>query len=317
MPTTAPSFAGRIEPPLPPRNHVARPRLREALDAAVPHSVTLVVAPAGFGKTVALADFARTAEFPVAWLSMVSADADVVTFADTLVRAVQRAVPGFGERVLQIVRRAGGRAVEVLAAELADELAERGGPIGLVLDDFHAVDPDAKETADAVRLVDLLLERAPPNLFVLIGSRTLPALRHADFASAGRLHGVAAEELRFTPAEVAEWLGVEPSDRRAAEAYDRTQGWAAALLLGGVALPGDALAGYLKREIWDGLEPEARRFFLRAAVPATLTADLCRDVLGEPKGPLYLEDARQSSLFVAALPSGQWRLHDLFRDFLR
>src|SRR5437867_2444126 len=113
MPTTAPSFAGRIEPPLPPRNHVARPRLREALDA------------------------------------------------------------------------------------------------------FHAVDPGAEETADAVRLVDLLLERAPPNLFVLIGSRTLPALRHADFASAGRLDGVAAEELRFTPAEVAEWLGVEPSDRRA------------------------------------------------------------------------------------------------------
>src|SRR5262245_24684526 len=304
MLTTATSFAGRIEPPLPPRNHVSRPRLRDALDAAVPHGVTLVVAPAGFGKTVALADFARTAEFPVAWLSMVSADADVVTFADTLVHAVQRVVPRFGERVLSIVRRASGRAVELLAAELADELAGPGGPVGLVLDDFHAVDPAHSETADAVRLVDLLLERAPPNLFVLIGSRTLPALGHAAIASAGRLRGVAAEDLRFTPAEVADWLGVEAGDRRAAGAFGRTGGWAAALLLGGAAVPGDALAGYLKREIWDGLAPDAQRFFLKAAVPATLTADLCRDVLGEPMGPLHLEDARQSSLFVAALPSG-------------
>jgi LuxR family maltose regulon positive regulatory protein len=279
--------------------------------------VVLVVAPAGFGKTVALADFARTSGFPVAWLSMSPADADVVTFLDALVQALRRIVPDFGRRAVQIVRRSGARAYEALAAELADELATHAGPLGLVLDDFHVLDPSAGQPSESVGLIDALIERAPSNLILAIGSRTLPALRHASLAAAGRLHGVAADQLRFSREEVASFLGLAADDQQAGQAYDRTGGWAAALTLGGGFMPGEALAAYVRREIWEGLQPEVRRFLARASVPPTLSADLCRDVLDEPDGPIHLEDARRRGLFVAALPGHRWRLHDLFRDFLR
>ncbi|HEV8638493.1 MAG TPA: tetratricopeptide repeat protein, partial [Chloroflexota bacterium] len=308
-------FAARTVPPLPPARHVERPRLREAVDAAVPHGVVLVVAPAGFGKTVLLADFARTAGFPVAWLSVVAADADTVTFVEALVEAFRRVVPDFGRRALRLAQ--GGRGLTLLAAELADELGAYGSPIGLVLDDFHALDPGAGGGIETVRFVDALIERAPPNLVVAFGSRSLPALRHARLAAAERLHAVAADDLRFTPAEVAAYLDLPPEDERVAAVQERSGGWAAALLLGGASLPGDALAGYLEAEVLGQMAPEARRFMLRASVPPTLTADLCRTVLDEPEGPAYLAWAHRAGLFVSELPGGEWRLHDLFRDFLR
>ncbi|HEY3078844.1 MAG TPA: hypothetical protein VGM69_02945, partial [Chloroflexota bacterium] len=190
-------FAAWTVPPLPPARHVERPRLRDAVDAAVPRGVVLVVAPAGFGKTVLLADFARTAGFPVAWLSVVAADADTVTFVEALVEAVRRVVPDFGRRALRLAQGGGGRGLTLAAAELGEELGVHGSPVGLVLDDFHALDPEAGGGAETVRFVDALIERAPPNLVVAFGSRSLPALRHARLAAAERLHAVAADDLRF------------------------------------------------------------------------------------------------------------------------
>jgi DNA-binding SARP family transcriptional activator len=168
------------------------------------------------------------------------------------------------------------------------------------------------------RLVGTLIERAPPNVFVAVASRTLPALPHARLLAAGRMLGVAAEDLRFTPAEVGCFLGQPTDAEDVVDAYDATGGWVTALLLRdrGIGVP-RALDDYLETEVWSQQSPEVQLFLLRASVPPTLTDDLCSRVLEQPRGPAYLMEAHRAGLFVAALPDGGWRLHDLFRDFLR
>src|SRR5215213_7973857 len=97
----------RTAPPLPPANYVARPRLRDQIESAVPLGVALIVAPGGFGKTVALADFARSAPFPVAWLSVSPADADLVAFVEALSAAFRPILPRFGREAAVLVRSGG------------------------------------------------------------------------------------------------------------------------------------------------------------------------------------------------------------------
>jgi LuxR family maltose regulon positive regulatory protein len=307
------AYTGRTQPPLPPGDYVERPRLRDLLDAAVPHGLAMLVAPGGFGKTVALADFARHASFPCAWLTLTAADGDLASFADALVAALGRVLPGFGEELPRAARQGGDAAVDLLADELAAGLSGRAGPVGIVLDDFHAVD----HARDVARVLAGLLDRAPPAFFLAIGSRTLPALPHARLLAAGRLVGITAEDLRFTEGEVAAYLGTTPESELARHLFGRTSGWPAALHLANGATVQPALDDYLESEVLLQQRPAVRDFLLRASVPPILTDTLCADVLDEPRGGEYLAEAYAAGLFVAALPDGGWRIHDLFRDFLR
>src|SRR2546428_7609235 len=147
--TRARGLEARTAPPLPPANYVERPRLRDQVEGAVPLGVALIVAPGGFGKTVALADFARNAPFPVAWLSVSPADADLVAFVEALSAAFRPIVARFGREAAVLARSGGANATAALADELAGELSLYGQPIGLVLDDFHHLDG----ASDVTRLV--------------------------------------------------------------------------------------------------------------------------------------------------------------------
>lgn len=271
----------RTVPPLPPAKFVPRPRLRDTIEGAVPLGVALMVAPGGFGKTVAMADFATNATFPVAWLTVSPADADLVAFVESLTAAIRRFRAGFGKQAVKMARQSGTGAVAALAEELARELAARDDPLGLVLDDFHHLDG----VADVTRLVGLVLERLPPTCFVAVASRTLPNLPHARLLASGRMLGVAAEDLRFTRAEVAAYLGHEAEGDDAGRAHETSGGWAAALVLGGEAkgVP-SALDDYLESEVLAQQPPELRDFLMRAAVPPHLTDDLCMRVLDAPPG---------------------------------
>src|SRR5688572_25913254 len=133
-------YAARIQPPLPPGDHVERPRLRDLLDAAVPKGVAMLIAPGGFGKTVALSDFARKSSFPVAWLTVTAADGDLASFVDAVVAALRRVLPDLGDVAARAARQPADAAIAMAADELAGDLADNDTPVGLVLDDFHAVD---------------------------------------------------------------------------------------------------------------------------------------------------------------------------------
>jgi ATP/maltotriose-dependent transcriptional regulator MalT/DNA-binding SARP family transcriptional activator len=313
MPRPSRGYAARIQPPLPPGDHVERPRLRDLLDAAVPKGVALLVAPGGFGKTVALADFARKASFPVAWLSVSATDGDLASFVDAIVAALRRVVPGVGDAAVRAARQPGDAALALAADELTGDLGEHDTPVGLVLDDFHAVDFSREPS----RFIAAVLERAPAHFFMAVGSRTLPALPHARLLAAGRLAGITAEDLRFTEDEVARYLGATPDSELAQQLFGRTSGWPAALHLASGSASHAAFDDYLESEVLLQQRPTVREFLLSASVPPMLTEALCRDVLGEPRGGEYLAEAHAQGLFVAALPGGGWRIHDLFRDFLR
>src|SRR5262245_19138261 len=133
-PARARGLEARTAPPLPPANFVERGRLRDQLEGAVPLGVALIVAPGGFGKTVMLADFARNAPFPVAWLSVSPADADLVAFVEAVIGALRVVIPRFGRRALALARQGGRNATAAAADELAGELSVFGQPVGLVLD---------------------------------------------------------------------------------------------------------------------------------------------------------------------------------------
>src|SRR3954453_15126946 len=107
VPARVRGLEARTAPPLPPANYVSRPRLRDQIESAVPLGVALIVAPGGFGKTVALADFARSAPFPVAWLSVSPADADLIAFVEALIAAMRPILPRFGRGAV-VLARAGG-----------------------------------------------------------------------------------------------------------------------------------------------------------------------------------------------------------------
>ncbi|HZR00651.1 MAG TPA: tetratricopeptide repeat protein, partial [Chloroflexota bacterium] len=301
-------------PPLPPARFVDRPRLRETLAGAVPLGLAVLVAPGGFGKSVALADFAGRAPFPIAWLGLSAAECDLVAFVEALAGAVGRHVPGFGRQSVKVARQSGSNTVLALADQLAGELADHGAPIGIVLDDLHKVDG----AADVAKLVAELVERRPSNCFFAIASRTLPNLPYARLIALGRMAGIPADELRFTREEAAQFLERPPEDEEVDRVLDATGGWAAALALGtGSAHFPAVLDEYLEHEVFLQQQPPVQAFLLRASVPPTLDEDVCRRLLEAPEGPQLLTRAHRAGLFVSALPDGRWRLHDLFRDFLR
>lgn len=309
--------ATRPEPPLPPARLVERPRLRDALLGAVPLGLAVVVAPGGFGKTVALADFALHAPFPVAWLSVGPAEADLVAFVEALAGVARRASPRlgrFGRQAAKIARQAGDGVVPAVADQLAADLAEHGEPLGVVLDDFHNTD----RAPDVGRLVAALVDRVPPSFFLAVASRTLPALPYARLLALGRMAGVPAEELRFTAEETARYFGRDEHDEEVRRVHETTGGWPAALALGaGAGGFVGAVDEYLEHEVFAQQPPEVRAFLLRASVPARLDDDACRRLLDAPDGPAILARAHRAGLFVDVLPDGGWRIHDLFRDFLR
>ena len=306
--------AFQITPPGLPANYVDRPRLRAALESAVPLGVALIVAPGGFGKTVVLADFAQRAPFPFAWLTISLSDRDLVAFVDSLVASIGIILPRTANRAMRIARQGGSSAMTAAAIEIASEIAENGGPIGIVIDDFHLLDG----ASDATRFMSAFVEHMPSNCFLAVSSRTVPALPHTRLLAAGRIKGVPADDFRFTLSEVAELLHLEEDNDSVASIHAATNGWVAALRIGSSATSfTTALGSYFTDEVLRPFPPEMHQFLLRASVPLTLTRDTCERLLSEPDGMSHLEMAHQSGLFVSLAADNSYRLHDLFRDFLR
>src|SRR5262252_6386916 len=227
--------------------HVPRPQLAEALGEGLARGRVLVCAPAGFGKTALLADWARGDGRPVAWLGLDGGDSDPARFWRYVVAALDRVRPGLAERVGPPPPRSS----EGLVSALINELAADPGPdeMLLVLDDYHLVDSGPVHES-----VTFLLENLPPGLRVVVSGRADPPLPLARLRARGQLAELRAAELRFTPEEAAALLGgvvgSELTQRETAgpglpgtavaALVARTEGWAAGLQLAGLSLRGQA-----------------------------------------------------------------------------
>ena len=304
----------------------------------------LACAPAGYGKTVLLAEWVRRGRHPVAWLSLDAGDNDPARFWRHTVAALDRVRPGISERMGPLLGPPPPPSFEPLVTALINEVAgqpDADEALLLVLDDYHVISSQLVHES-----LGFLLEHRPPGLHLALTSRSDPPLALARLRARGQLTELRAAELRFTPGEAAALLqqvaaapgGARPGaplpDAAAAALAARTEGWAAGLQLAGLSLRGHndvdgfvaAFTGshryvldYLAEEVLEQQPGRVREFLLETSVLERLSGELCDAVTGRPGSQALLEQAERAGLFVVPLDEvrGWWRYHHLFADLLR
>src|SRR6516164_1624661 len=324
-------LATKLHVPRPQPGFVPRRRLVEALGEGLARGRMLVCAPAGFGKTALLADWARGGGRPVAWLGLDGGDSDPARFWRYAVAALDRARPGLAGRVGPPL----SPSAEGLVTALINELAADPGPVEvlMVLDDYHLVDSGPVHES-----VAFLLENLPPGLRVVVSGRADPPLPLARLRARGQLAELRAADLRFTPEEAAALLGEAAGPGlpgpAVAALVARTEGWAAGLQLAGLSMRGQAnpagfvaafggshrfVLDYLADEVLDGQPGPVRAFLLETSVLERLTGELCDAVTGRAGSQAMLAEVERAGLFLVPLDEvrGWWRYHHLFADLLR
>jgi ATP/maltotriose-dependent transcriptional regulator MalT len=329
---TRPLVATKLYVPRLRRGLVARPRLVDRLGGE--GRLTLVSAPAGFGKTTLLASWLgpTTEHRRVAWLSLDASDDDPVSFWTGVVTALDGAVPGLGTTPLELLRAAPTSTDPVLTA-LLNELAATLDEVWLILDDYHLV-----RDQEIGRGMTFLVEHLPPQAHVVLSTRADPDLPLARWRVRGELVEIRAVDLRFSSAEAAAYLdeaiGVQLTAEQVQALEGRTEGWIAALQLAAISLQGRDdvpafIAGFAgdDRYVFDYLVEEVlahqpqpvRDFLLRSAVLDRLTGPLCDAVLDRDDSGTVLQTLERANLFLVALDDRRewYRYHQLFADVLR
>lgn len=325
-----PLLAGKVLPPWTRPTAVSRPRLLARLDTA-PTPLTVVVAPAGWGKTTLLAQWAAGAG--AAWLTLDETDNDPSRFWTYVITALQRRRPELGVAALAALRVPGLDPLEVAVPTLVNDLTAMREPLALVLDDAHLItDRRIHES------VEFLLTYLPATLRVVVAARFDPPLPLARLRARGQLTEVRAADLGFAPPEAAELVHdvgqVELDDEQAAGLVRRTEGWAAGLHLAALALRGApdpagraaAIRGddrhvidYLGAEVLARLPEGHRRFLARSSVLDRMSGPLCDAALQREDSAELLDALERAGLFLVPLDERhEWyRYHRLFRDALR
>jgi LuxR family maltose regulon positive regulatory protein len=318
------------------RSLVVRPRLHEHLSRGAESKLTLISAPAGFGKTTVLAEWlaAVPAGGPsAAWLSLDPGDTGPASFWTYVIAALQTVAPEVGAAALSLLVSPRPPPIQTVLAPLLNELNTVSNDIVLVLDDYHVVDaPDVQGG------MAFLLEHLPPQLHVVIASRADPALPLARLRARGELAEIRAADLRFTPDEAAAYLnqamGLDLAAQDVAALEARTEGWIAALQLAALSMQGrDDIAGfiegfagddryivdYLVEEVLHRQPEQVRSFLLQTSILDRLSGPLCDAVTGRGGGKAMLEALDRGNLFLVPLDDRRrwYRYHHLFADVLR
>ena len=316
------------------RGHVSRAAALLVLERSAEARLTLVSAPAGFGKTTLLAEWLRLPAFAdrkVAWLSLDDGDRDPATFITYALTALERVLPGVATPSLALLSAAPARIEPALAA-LLNGLASTADDVWLVLDDYHLV--DGPEIGEAVRF---LIDHLPSQAHIMIGTRADPAFPLSRLRARGQLAEVRARDLRFSQSEATSYLagsGVELTSQDIAALTARTEGWIAALQLAALSLRGHEdvsefvrrfagddryLVDYLIEEVLAQQPDQVRDFLLKTSILTRLSAPLCDAILGSADSEDLLGALERSNLFVVPLDDRrEWfRYHQLFADVLR
>ena len=333
--TPTPILATKLHIPRSPGQIVPRPHLIERLDDSLYRNLTLVSAPAGFGKSTLVSTWAAGCDRPVAWLSLDDDDNDQTRFLSYVIAALQTISPNVGESALVALRSPQPPPTETLVADVLNDIAHVSDSFVLVLDDYHVIDSRPVETA-----VAFLLEHLPPQMHLVVATREDPQLPLARLRGRGQLSELRVKDLRFTPSEAAAFLeqatGLDLSAEQVATLEARTEGWIAGLQLAALSLRGRAEVGsfvesfsgshhfvldYLVEEVLQHQSDRVQAFLLRTSILDQLSGALCDAVLQEPAGSAQatLEELERANLFIVPLDDERrwYRYHHLFADLLR
>jgi LuxR family transcriptional regulator, maltose regulon positive regulatory protein len=316
---------------------VARPRLTAKLERETGRKLTLISAPAGFGKTTLLVEWLRErtgGEGYVAWVSLDEGDNDPVRFLSYLVAALRKTgEEEFGEGVFAALRSPEPPRMEAVLGALINELADLPGEVAVVLDDYHVIDSE-----NVHWIVTFLLELLPENVHLVISGRVDPPLPLARLRARGQMMELHAADLRFTPEEAAAFLndamGLDLSAGDIAALEGVTEGWIAALQLAALSMRerkdvSDFIRSFSggHRDVFDFLAEEVlerqsepvQMFLLETSILDSLSGPSCDAVTGRNDGQRMLERLERENLLVVPLDDERvwYRYHHLFADFLR
>lgn len=314
---------------------VQRPRLIEKLNEGLHRKLTLISAPAGFGKSTILSTWAKQVETDtrVAWLSLDESDNDLTRFLTYFVSALQTIAANFGQGVWAILQSPGAINIEVVLTTLINEITEFPDDVALILDDYHVIESPTIDQA-----ITFLLDHLPTQMHLMIASRIDPTLPLSRLRARGQLTELRVADLRFTSSEVAKFLnqvmGLNLLAEDIATLETRTEGWIAGLQLVAISIQGrDDATSFIKsfsgshRLIFDYLidevlnkQPESiKTFLLQTAILDRLNGSLCDAVTGQENGQATLEMLEHANLFIIPLDDERrwYRYHHLFTDLLR
>jgi LuxR family maltose regulon positive regulatory protein len=321
--------------PPPPPKVVPRPRLSERLNAGLHRKLTLISAPAGFGKTTLVSAWVAGCDRQVAWLSLDEADSDPILFLTYLVAALRTVVPNIGEGLLGVLQSPQPPPTESILTSLLNEITTIPDNFVLVLDDYHVI--DAKPIDQALTF---LLEHLPPQMHLVIATREDPQLPLARLRARDQLTELRAADLRFTSSEAVGFLnqvmGLNLSAEDIAALETRTEGWIAGLQLAAISMQGHKdttgfvksftgghhfVMDYLVEEVLQQQSESVQAFLLRTSILDRMCGPLCDAVLLDASAPgqEVLEYLEHTNLFIVPLDNERrwYRYHHLFADLLR
>ncbi len=317
-------------------NMVTRPRLTQRMNTALRGTLTLIVAPAGWGKTTLLSAWhadANPGVWPLAWVSLDEGDNDPIRFWTYVISSLNTLHPGVGETALALMYASSSPPIEDVLTSLLNALIQLSTETVLVLDDYHLI--GAQPIHDALTY---LVEHLPSNVHLVIASRSDPLLPLARLRARSALTELRAANLRFTAEEttafLTEVMGLSLSTEQVAALEARTEGWIAGLHLAALSLQGrDDVASfiasftgshryvvdYLVEEVLSRQPEEVQDFLLQTCLLDRLSGPLCDAVREREDSQRLLEHVERSNLFLVALDEErQWyRYHHLFAEVLR
>jgi LuxR family maltose regulon positive regulatory protein len=345
-PATEPLIETKLIIPPSRADLVTRPRLNALLDSGSLRSLTLISAPAGFGKTTLLASWASRSGRPIAWFSIDEGDNDPFRFIAYLIAALDTVLPGISEHFRGFLQ-ALQPSVQPLLVRLLNRLASTDKSIVLILDDYQFI-----HSPDVHKAVSFLLDKIPPCLHLVLATRADPALPLARLRARDQLVELRAADLRFTVEESGGFLKRIMSldlDRQDILALDaRTEGWVAGLQLAALAIRTmlasqsvgpdgksghqdisrfiQAFSGshryildYLGEEVLASRSEDTRRFLLQTSILERLCAPLCDAILERQGSQAIFEELENENLFLIPLDNERrwYRYHHLFAELLR
>jgi LuxR family maltose regulon positive regulatory protein len=297
--------------------------------------VTLISAPAGFGKTTLVSEWVAGCERPVAWLSLDEADSDVTRFLVYLVSAMQTIAANIGTGILNALQSPQPPSTESILTALINEITILPHDFIFVLDDYHIINAQLVDQA-----LTFLLNHLPSQMYLVIATREDPNLPLSRLRVRGQLTELRAADLRFTPSEAADFLqqamGLHLSTENVAALETRTEGWIAGLQLAAISMQGHTdisdfiqsftgshhfVLDYLLEEVLQQQPEKIQTFLLRTSILKRLCGPLCDAVLQDrfTCGQETLEYLEHSNLFINPLDNERrwYRYHHLFGDLLR
>jgi LuxR family transcriptional regulator, maltose regulon positive regulatory protein len=333
-------LATKLYLPPPRAGAVLRPRLLEQLNEGLHRKLTLISAPAGFGKTTLVSEWVATCGRPTAWLSLDANDNDPTRFLTYFIAALQTFDKTLGKKLFALLESPQPPPNETMLTALLNDIAASPKHFILVLDDYHLLDAKAVD-----EVLGFLLEHQPPQLHLVITTREDPQLPLARLRARNQLTELRASDLRFTPAEASDFLNrvmnLKLSSKDVATLEQRTEGWIVGLQLAALSLQGhkdassfiESFTGshhfvldYLLGEVLQQQPEDIQTFLLHTSILDRLCGLLCDAVLqgdavlkSKPSSQVMLEHLSRANLFLVPLDNERhwYRYHHLFADLLR